>query len=532
MKSFVKFLLLSFVALFLYDCARKGRPSGGPKDETAPILVTANPPNETLNFNKKKIKIYFDEYIVLKDLNKQLVVSPPMKNPPLISPQGTPSKYITIEVLDTLRPNTTYTFNFGNAVQDNNENNKLESFKYVFSTGSYIDSLTLKGSVKDAFDKEDVKDISVLLYKYDSTYRDSIIFKEKPFYVTNTLDSSNYEFSNLQKGKYLLLALKEDAKDYIFNSRSDKIAFSLDTITLPKDSVVSQKLELFKELQAYKFKRGKEVMKGKIQFGYEGERVPKLTLLSKTPDDFNFFTQKEKDKDTLNYWFTPFETDSLMFTVQQGKTIDTSKVFLRKKKIDSLSVAASESNTLHLKDTLFFRSNNPIVTIDSTKFTLFNKDTVAVKFQLKKESINEYAMLFKQQPSNLYRIKVLPNAFTDVFNVSNKDTLSYNLTTKAIDDYGNITLNIENKVQKPLIIELISQNKVVTKKFLNGTEKIEFSLLKPGKYNVRAIIDKNNNKKWDTGNFLQKNHPETVLYFENEINLRANWDVVETFTIK
>ena len=132
MKGVIKFLLISLITLFLYDCARKGRPTGGPKDETAPILVTANPPNATTNFNKKEIKIYFDEYIVLKDLNKQLVVSPPMKNPPLISPQGTPSKYIKIKILDTLRKNTTYTFNFGSAVQDNNENNKLESLSMFF----------------------------------------------------------------------------------------------------------------------------------------------------------------------------------------------------------------------------------------------------------------------------------------------------------------------------------------------------------------------------------------------------------------
>ena len=137
-------ILITLFTFIISSCARKGRPEGGPKDETAPIMVTANPPYETIHFKEDNIRIYFDEYIVLKDLQKQLVVSPPMKNPPLITPQGTPSKYINIKILDTLQPNTTYTFNFGNAVQDNNENNKLESFKYVFSTGSYIDSLKIR----------------------------------------------------------------------------------------------------------------------------------------------------------------------------------------------------------------------------------------------------------------------------------------------------------------------------------------------------------------------------------------------------
>ena len=260
------------MSVIITSCARKGRPEGGPKDESAPIMMTANPPYETTGFDKKKIKIEFDEYIVLKDLTKQLVVSPPLKYPPIITPQGTPSKYINIEILDTLKTNTTYTFNFGSAVQDNNENNKLESFKYVFSTGNYIDSLKIKGNVANAFKEEKLKNIGVLLYKLDSTYNDSIIYKQKPNYVTSTLDSTNFQFTNLQKGKYLLLALKETSKDYIFTSKTDQIGFYTDTISLPKDTLLTTPIRIFKELQPYKFKRGKEVVKGKIQFGYEGEK--------------------------------------------------------------------------------------------------------------------------------------------------------------------------------------------------------------------------------------------------------------------
>lgn len=521
------------MVLALYDCARKGRPEGGPKDETAPILVTANPPNETIKFNKKKIRLYFDEYIVLKDLNKQLVVSPPMKNPPLITPQGTPSKYINIEILDTLKQNTTYTFNFGNAVQDNNENNKLESFKYVFSTGDYIDSLTLKGVVRDALVEDLAKSTSVLLYKLDSTFTDSIIYKKKPLYVSNTLDSNNYQFTNLQKGNYLLLALKEENNDYIFSSKTDKIAFSIDTISLPRDSVVNKELVLFKELQPYKFKRGKEVTKGRIQFGFEGEKTKmKVNLLSEVPENFKAFTQFEKEKDTLNYWFTPIEQDSLNFIVSNTNIKDTTTVFLRKKKIDSLNVLASASGNLHLNDTLFFKTNNPIVKIDDTKFSLVDKDTLAVKFQLKKETINKYAFLFNKEPSNKYTVKVLPNAFTDIYNTTN-DSISLALRTKAIDDYGSIILEIENQTESPIILELLSKSKeVVSKKYIKDLNKVEFSLLEPQTYTVRAIIDTNKNNKWDTGDFLQKFQPEQIIYFDKELKIRANWVVNETFTIK
>ncbi|WP_233188625.1 Ig-like domain-containing protein [Tenacibaculum sp. SG-28] len=145
-----------FIVLILSGCARRGSPVGGPKDETAPIMMVANPPYETLNFEEKEIRIYFDEYVVLKDLGKQLVVSPPLKNPLSVSPQGTASKNITIKILDTLQPNTTYTLNFGNAIQDNNEGNKLENFKYIFATGNILDSLMIRGDVANAYQKNNL----------------------------------------------------------------------------------------------------------------------------------------------------------------------------------------------------------------------------------------------------------------------------------------------------------------------------------------------------------------------------------------
>ena len=184
--SIYKIVLLVMLSILLTNCAKRGRPTGGPLDSIAPILVSANPAHKTINFKSKKIKIYFDEYIKLKNVNKQLVISPPQKIDPVIMPLGTASKLITIEILDTLDPNTTYAFNFGNSIVDNNEENELGNFKYVFSTGSYIDSLDLKGEVNDPVIKKSIKGIDVMLYEYNDEYTDSIIFKEKPRYIANT----------------------------------------------------------------------------------------------------------------------------------------------------------------------------------------------------------------------------------------------------------------------------------------------------------------------------------------------------------
>ncbi|WP_028888250.1 Ig-like domain-containing protein [Tenacibaculum ovolyticum] len=531
MKNKLLFLVV-LVSVIIVSCARKGRPDGGPKDEDAPIMMVAKPPYETIHFDKKNIKIEFDEYIVLKDLTKQLVVSPPLKYPPIITPQGTPSKYINIEIVDTLKTNTTYTFNFGNAVQDNNENNKLESFKYVFSTGSYIDSLKIKGSVANAFKKEKLKSIGVLLYRLDSTYNDSIIYKQKPNYVTSTLDSTNFEFTNLREGKYLLLALKEESKNYLFNSKSDKLGFITDTIYLPKDTLVLNPIRLFKELQSYKFKRGKEVVKGKIQFGFEGEKENmKVQLLSEVPKNFKSFYEFEKEKDTLNYWHSPVEKDSLRFIVTNTNFVDTVTVRLRKKKIDSLVVSSSVSRMLHLNDTLFLEGNNPIVSIDTSKFSLVDKDTLAIDFKVEKQSIKKIAVLFKKTPKMNYKFDVLPKGINDLYETTN-DTLVYQFKTLTIEDYGSIILDVKKETKHPVIVELLDKDKVVKTKYISSSGKIEFDLLEPKEYTVRAIIDENNNHTWDTGSFLLRKQPEQVIYFEKKFELRANWEMNEPFIIK
>nr|WP_298989746.1 Ig-like domain-containing protein [uncultured Polaribacter sp.] len=529
MKAFYKPLFILFTILLFVNCARTGRPDGGPKDEEAPLFVTADPPYETVNFKEKEVKIEFNEFIKLKNINKQFVVSPPLKNPPLITPQGSASKSIKIEILDTLQPNATYIFNFGNAVEDNNEGNKLENFKYVFSTGSYIDSLKTSGFVKDAKSTKKIKNINVLLYRIDSSFNDSIIYKKKPNYITSTLDSTLFNFTNLHKGNYLMIALKESANDYIFNPVTDKIGFIKDTIQLPRDSIISKPIILFSENLPFDFKRGKEITRGKLEFGYVGNvKDLKLELLSKVPDSFKSVSKFMIDKDTLNFWHTPVDLDSLNFKVTNREYIDTVTVRLRKNKIDSLQISVSTKNTLHLRDTFFVNTNNPITKIDTSKISLFDKDTIAVNFKtISSKKENKIAILFDIKPQQKYRIVALPEAFTDIFNVKN-DTLKYSLTTKEIEDYGRITVNVNNLKNKNVIIDLLSgtkQDELVERKIITSSSQIVFDLLRPRKYTLRAIVDENKNNKWDTGDFLKKLLPEKIMYHPeiSDYPLRANF---------
>ena len=531
----IQSLFLIVLVLSFSQCAKKGRPDGGPKDEDAPLFVTANPPYETINFDKNEINIYFNEYIKLKDLSKQLIISPPLnpENPPLISPQGSPSKYINIQILDTLLENSTYIFDFGNSVQDNNEANTLERFKYVFSTGAYIDSLTLSGSVKNSFKSESVENIKLLLYRLDSAYTDSAVYNRKPDYVTSTLDSSNYEFSNLRKGNYLLVALNDAGSDYVFNPKTDEIGFLKDTIWLPRDSIIKTELSIFKEELPYTFRRGKEIRKGQLIFGYQGKPSNiKIENLSAVPDNFQTIIFPEKDKDTLNLWHSPIEKDSLIFKISNNNIIDTITVALRKKQLDSLTVTKITGGVLNIKDTLFFSTNNPIIKIDTSKINFVHTDSIYITYKAfisKKES--SVGFLFEKKFKTSYKLNLYPDALVDIFETSN-DTVTSQFRTRSIEDYGEISLAIQNPEKVPVIIQLTDINDVTVAQETSSENKtISFNYLIPKKYKIRIIYDTNNNGKWDTGNYLEKKQPEPVQYFPEVQEIRPNWVLNEVIKI-
>ena len=247
MNRFGIYFLISFVLVSSFQCARRSLPTGGFKDTLPPNVVNTSPKMNTVFFDKEKITITFDEYIKLVDLNKQLIISPPLEpNKYKVKPQGTVSKKIQIELLDSLLENTTYTFNFGESIIDNNEGNLLPFFNYAISTGAIIDSLEIRGKITDSYERITDSYTSVYLYPIDSTYSDSTIFLKKPFYATSTLDSTAYNFRNLRPDKYQIVAIKDISGNYIFDQSVDKIGFIEEPITLPGDSVIN--FRIFKEV--------------------------------------------------------------------------------------------------------------------------------------------------------------------------------------------------------------------------------------------------------------------------------------------
>jgi uncharacterized protein (DUF2141 family) len=497
-----------FMALAFYQCARKGTPTGGPRDETPPVLLKAEPENMSINFKTQKIRLYFDELVKLKDVQEQLIVSPPLKYQPLLTPQGGASKFIEITIKDTLLENTTYTLNFGQSIVDNNEENPTPFLTYVFSTGTYIDSLELLGAVKDAFNKAADDFISVMLYQIDSTYTDSTVYQKPPNYITNTLDSAViFKLRNLKAGTYALIGIKDAAKDNIFDQKVDKIAFIKDTVTLPTDSIYL--LSLFKEESDYSAIVPSMVAKNKISFGYfgNGDNI-EINTLTQLPDTITATILKERNKDTLNYWFTPFEMDSIIFTVtnEKLKIQDTFSVKNRKVGLDSLLLNLNQRGTLQFDKQLAILSNTPLVKADSSKISFINKDSLNFPYTLVLDSVeNKLDVLFELQANEKYKMQLLPGTVLDFFGNTN-DTIAYSFRTKSLADYGNLQMNvIGDSISYPIIVQLLNEKEEVQREiYAEGPQVFEFNHIDPTNYLVRVVFDENKNKKWDTGSYLKK----------------------------
>ena len=531
-----RLLYIPIVFLFLLsftDCAKKGRPSGGLRDTIAPVILRSAPENFTTNFKNNEIRITFDEFIKLKDISKELIISPPLKYPPVITPLSV-SKVLKIKILDTLKDNTTYSFNFGNSILDNNEGNLFPNYKYVFSTGSYIDSLTLKGTAIDALLPVTDFPTTVALYQVDQSYKDSLVFLEKPTYITTTInETNNFELSNLKQGTYQLIALKEQTRNYTFQPKTDKIGFYKDLITIPTDSLFE--LRLFKEVPDFKPTRPKLESSNRISFGYEGKTDNyQITLLTQMQEDFQYRIIKQPGRDTLNFWFKPKVTkDSLVFVTKNKLQIDTTTVRFRELYSDSLRLTAINDRLISLGDTLKLKANTPLITINSEKISVVTKDSLAIDFvaQINTKE-NAAQIVFDKQEEQLYSITLRNGALTDYLSNIN-DSVVYRQQVKPIADFASLNLTLDNADEFPLLIELIDEKfKVVKQTYLEANAPVFFEHINPGKYFIRLIVDQNKNKIWDPGNFLDKLAPERVVYYPSIIELRANWSWSETFTLK
>lgn len=520
--------------LFTFSsCAKRGTISGGLKDTIAPKIIGSSPENYKTNFTGKDIKIVFDELIKIKDITKQLIISPPMKTAPIIVPQGSASKFISIKIQDTLQENTTYSFNFGQSITDNNEGNPYSQFKYVFSTGSYIDSLTVVGKIKDAYNQKPDNFVSVMLYD-SQTFKDSTVYKEAPLYVTNTLDSLKvFALENLKQGSYYIVAMKDKNGNNKFDPKSDKIGFLKEPIQTPSE--IAYQLELFSEIPVFKSEKPIQQSTNKYFMASSGNiKNLKVKAKSGTKEiDVKVTKFPIVGKDSVQLFIPKIETDSIEFFVEND---NYSNSFVSKYKVlketDTLSLTSKQTGAVRFNENFALKTTVPLASFDKSKMKLINKDSLALEFTTKYlEFEQELVFEFKKEENEKYSLELLPGAITDFYGKTN-DTLTPKFGTKTFADYGNLRVTLKNINRFPIILEVLDAKGKVLHSITSTKESVlNFDLIDPMLYTIRVIYDDNGNEEWDTGNFLEKKQAEQIIYFPKEIDVRANWDVEQEFDL-
>jgi uncharacterized protein (DUF2141 family) len=545
-KSKLSYLYWGCFIVLLHSCAQVVSPGGGPKDIAPPRALKYMPDSASTNFKSKSIIIAFDEYIQLRDLQTQLIISPPLNKTPEVKVKEK-NVIVTIAQEDTLKANTTYVFSFGNSIVDNNEGNAKENFKYVFSTGEYIDSLSLTGKVQTAFNHKTEKNILVMLYK---NYTDSSIYKSKPDYFAKTKEDGTFILTNLSAGDYTILALKDVNSNYIFDDEQESIAF-MDSLVNPLSNKKIS-LELFNEPPKKQFLK-KYIYNsfGKITFYFNKKadsiRIEPLNYSLKSEDAILDYSTS---KDTLTYWFRNIEKDSLILQITNGyKVLDTIALKLipqeeeikNKKKSLSLKVTDSpdKKQNYDLANNLPIRFNHLIDSVQMDETWTLRKDSLPENMILQlKNNINKNTLELKKdapywlRENAKYSLLIPPGKITDFFGLKN-DSINIAFKTNEETFYGTLKLSISLPHLQHYIVQLLDEKEnIIRENYIDKSTVIDYKYLSPKIYRLKIIDDVNSNKKWDSGNFSKKIQSEKVIYNAEPINVRSNWDLELTWNIK
>lgn len=590
-KIIISSFIFGVLMLIVVACANMNASlKGGPKDVTPPKLAFSIPAYYAKNYKGKKVELTFDEFLkVVSEMSKELVISPPLKKRPTLM-QRNKTITIILDDKDAFKENTTYTFHFGNTVQDLNEGNKLRNFEFVFSTGDTIDSLALRGKVLNSFNHTaDKEGYYVMLYNH---FEDSIPRKQLPNYVTKTDEKGYFTLTHLHADSFMIFALKDANNNLLFDLPSERIGFSDTLIRLndqyfvPKDTftIDTAKFDSLRNVipslkpQIEIFTFEEDHIKQYLS-KYERTRPFKFNLMFNRviydsvgirPMNFNarqwFLSDKKGTGDTLSYWITdtalihkdtlrtiisytkldsigkPFSfSDTIALTIKKIVGSKPSKKDVVKKKINEFNISspANLQDGFDLNKKVYFTASFPLQSMDSTKIMFFKKgenkltDLIPVKYSIHRDSvyIRKYWIHFNVEPNTEYSFIVDSAALTSIYKQSN-DSTCIRFKTQKDDYYGTLTLNLNN-VNMHTIIQIIGNNEsVISEKYTDADGPVLFDFLPPGKYKIKVIYDRNKNNKWDTGNFAKRIQPERVDYFKDIITIRSNWDLNETWKLK
>jgi hypothetical protein len=523
-------VLVFFTALalspFLSGCATRSAPSGGAKDSTAARLDTSFPPNNSTYFKAKEINLQFNEYIKLKSPQQQILISPPLAKPLEIEAGA---KDVTISLQDSLRANTTYIISFGEGVTDYTEGNVTKNLKYVFSTGSYIDSLEISGSIKQAYSGEAEQDLLVALYAVNQIEKpDSFLYQQLPNYYASLTEAGTFEMTNLKAGLYRLVAFADRSGTFKLSTGQERFAFWPKVIDLQPDSNYNFKLKSYQPKPAFRFYNARHRAKGKINFAFSAAADSFTIEPLNIPPDSSFFEPNPRN-DTIAFWFRS-QADSALFKIN-GPAIKDSvlTVFLRKYRKPKLKLTP-KSTQLRARDTLTLISNLPLLNFAKKGVYKLAKDTVPVALQL---DSNQRFRAFLHPPfKNNFTLKIKQNAVQSWFN-PNFDSATYNFTALAADDLGTLNFTVKADSGFAYLLTLTNQDGLTLKEehFTDSTT-VQLKNYPPGKLKAFLVQDLNEDKTYTPGNYYSGRLPEPRIQYKESIEIRANWELELLWQVK
>lgn len=584
------YIFIIIAAAVMYSCANSGNPSGGPIDKTPPIFMRSNPTPNAVNVKDRKIEIFFDEIVTLKDPSTKIIVSPAQTEMPRMSALG---RKVTVELVDSLLPNTTYTIDFSNSIQDNNEGNAIDNFAFAFSTGSVIDSMRVSGYVLDSRTLEPMQSVVVGL---QSNLADSAFHKEKLQRVALTNDRGQFTIRNVSPGSYHIFALKDLDRDYKFGNPTEDIAF-LDSIIVPSigsreaaDTVYNDLNEIDTIMRAtrpayfpndillsmFNEDRKSQYLANNLRvdstrisltFAAASDTLPSLSIVGRNDVPDQWYTlERSQTNDTLTYWIRPphlvsadtlmvattylrtdtasnlsWGTDTLKFTFQRQKA----KKKKKNEETDSLEqirfmeLHPLANGTQEVYAPLLLQTGTPIERYSREAFHLQRKlqnDTTFYPAEIKSIALRDSTLSRRDlmlkvdwEPGAAYTLAVDSLAMTDIYGLQTKP-LKVDFNVRKMEEYGNIVFNIP-AVRDSAIVELLDGTDKVVLHTPVKSHRAELLNLLPGKYYARLFIDRNGNGKYDTGNYDMHLQPEETIYYPGAINLKKNWDVEQTWDI-
>lgn len=526
-------LLYPFILLSLLSCANELPLTGGEKDTTPPKVLKCEPANESVKFSTNKITITFDEYIKLKDANKQILISPPGTEYQ-VADKG---KFLELTILNPLKPNSTYVINFGSCVIDNNEGNVLNELIYSFSTGDVLDSLKTPFRILDAFTLKGVADVKLMLYDQDI---DSLPLTSLPYYAGNSNADGKVIIGNMKPGAFKAFVLKEENKNYLFDKPNEGIGF-LNNLIVSGDSNVTNLLLFYETAANPKVSIAKMPYAGLVCFKFNGKVWrDQLRLISRNYElDTNKFEFINGRKDTANFWFKPkLNDDTLKFMFERtGGEKDTIKLFPKiintyKNNLVTGAVPIKQIATIPAD---FDYYKKPEIEFNMVPDSI-NHDTITlleegkpVKFNLAPvpQKPRHYTIQYDFKQTKNY-VFYLPRKSVKGLLGSYIDSTLIQFKTSNEKAYKTCTIHIKNPefTGKGILQLLDAKDQIIQTNIIqwDNNGPVIFNYLRQGSYRLRLIYDVNMNGEWDTGHYSKKILPEKVVYFPQNIDIKPNFD--------